>query len=81
VEEINSSEYGLQAGIFTNRMKDVFFAFKHIDCGGVVVNDVPTYRADHQPYGGTKNSGLKREGVRYSIEDMTELKILSMNLK
>ena len=81
VEEINNSEYGLQAGIFTNRMTDVFYAFKHIDCGGVVVNDVPTYRADHQPYGGMKNSGLGREGIRYTIEDMTDIKILSMNLR
>ncbi len=81
VDEINNSEYGLQAGIFTNRMRDVFYAFKYIECGGVVINDIPTYRADHQPYGGMKNSGLGREGVRYSIEDMTEIKILSMNLK
>lgn len=81
IAEINDSEYGLQAGVFTNRLKDVFYAFKHIQCGGVVVNDIPTYRADHQPYGGMKNSGLGREGVRYSIEDMTEIKILSMNLK
>jgi glyceraldehyde-3-phosphate dehydrogenase (NADP+) len=81
VDEINDSEYGLQAGIFTNRTRDIFYAFKYIECGGVVVNDIPTYRADHQPYGGMKNSGLKREGVRYSIEDMTEIKILSMNLK
>ncbi len=81
VDEINDSEYGLQAGIFTNRMKDIFYAFKNVECGGVVINDVPTYRADHQPYGGMKNSGLGREGVRYSIEDMTELKILSINLK
>ncbi len=81
VDEINDSVYGLQAGIFTNRLKDVFYAFKYIETGGVVVNDVPTYRADHQPYGGTKDSGLGREGVRYAIEDMTEVKILSMNLK
>lgn len=81
VAQINDSEYGLQAGIFTNRMKDVFYAFKNIEAGGVVVNDIPTYRADHQPYGGVKNSGLGREGIRYSIEDMTEIKILSMNLK
>ncbi len=81
VDEINNSDYGLQAGIFTNNMKDIFYAFKNIECGGVVVNDIPTYRADHQPYGGVKNSGLGREGVRYSIEDMTEIKILSMNLK
>jgi len=81
VDEINNSVYGLQAGIFTNRIRDVFYAFKHIECGGVVINDIPTYRADHQPYGGMKDSGLGREGVRYSIEDMAEVKILSMNLK
>jgi glyceraldehyde-3-phosphate dehydrogenase (NADP+) len=81
VAEINNSIYGLQAGIFTNRLKDAFYAFNHIDCGGVVINDVPTYRADHQPYGGMKDSGLGREGIRYSIEDMTEIKILSLNLK
>jgi len=81
VDEINNSKYGLQAGIFTNRMNDVFYAFKNIECGGVVINDIPTYRADHQPYGGTKLSGIGREGVRYAIEDMTEIKILSMNLK
>lgn len=81
VDEINNSEYGLQAGVFTNRMKDVFYAYKYIECGGVVINDIPTYRADHQPYGGVKHSGLGREGIRYSIEDMTELKILSMNFK
>jgi glyceraldehyde-3-phosphate dehydrogenase (NADP+) len=81
VDEINDSEYGLQAGFFTNRIKDIFYAFKYIECGGVVINDIPTYRADHQPYGGMKNSGVGREGVRYSIEDMTEIKILSMNLK
>ena len=81
VDRINDSEYGLQAGVFTNRIKDIFYAFKYIDTGGVVINDIPTYRADHQPYGGMKKSGVGREGVRYAIEDMTEIKILSMNLK
>ncbi|MCP4683831.1 MAG: aldehyde dehydrogenase family protein [bacterium] len=81
VSEINNSFYGLQAGVFTNRLKDVFHAFNYIDAGGIVVNDVPTYRADHQPYGGMKDSGIGREGIRYTIEDMTEIKILAMNLK
>ncbi|MFQ6008120.1 MAG: aldehyde dehydrogenase family protein [Candidatus Zixiibacteriota bacterium] len=81
VDEINNSVYGLQAGIFTYRLKDIFYAFKHIECGGVVVNDIPTYRADHQPYGGMKHSGLGREGVRYAIEDMTDVKISSVNLR
>jgi len=81
VDKINDSEFGLQAGVFTNRLKDVFYAFNHIDAGGIVINDVPTFRADQQPYGGVKNSGLGREGIRFTIEDMTEIKILSMNLK
>lgn len=81
IGEINNSEYGLQAGIFTNRLKDIFYAFKHLEVGGVMINDVSTYRADHQPYGGMKKSGVGREGVRYAIEDMTEVKILGLNLK
>lgn len=81
VDEINNSEYGLQAGIFTQRIKDIWHAFERIECGGVVVNDIPTYRADHQPYGGMKKSGVGREGVRYGIEDQTDIKILSLNLK
>jgi glyceraldehyde-3-phosphate dehydrogenase (NADP+) len=81
VRMINDSPFGLQAGLFTNRLTDVFYAFQHIDAGGVVVNDVPTFRADQQPYGGVKDSGVGREGVRYAIEDMTEIKILSMNLR
>jgi len=81
VAKINDSAYGLQAGIFTNRMNDIWYAFEQIETGGVVVNDVSTYRADHQPYGGTKDSGFGREGIRYSIEDYTEIKILSMNLR
>ncbi len=81
VDEINNSEYGLQAGVFTQRIKDIFYAYERIECGGVVVNDIPTYRADHQPYGGMKNSGVGREGVKYAIEDQTDVKILSLNLK
>ncbi len=81
INEINNSEYGLQAGIFTNRVKDIFYAFKHLEVGGVMINDISTYRADHQPYGGMKKSGVGREGVRYAIEDMTEIKILGINLK
>ena len=81
IAEINNSRFGLQAGIFTQRIKDIFYAFKYIECGGVMINDVPTYRADHMPYGGAKKSGLGREGIRYGIEDMTEIKILGLNLK
>ncbi|HOD66520.1 MAG TPA: aldehyde dehydrogenase family protein [candidate division Zixibacteria bacterium] len=81
VDAINDSDYGLQAGIFTQRIKDIWYAFERIEAGGVVVNDIPTYRADHQPYGGMKSSGVGREGVRYAIQDQTEVKILSLNLK
>lgn len=81
IKKVNDSDFGLQAGIFTNRLKDVFYAFNHVDAGGIVINDVPTFRADQQPYGGIKNSGIGREGIRYTIDDMTEIKVLSMNLK
>ncbi|HPC12184.1 MAG TPA: aldehyde dehydrogenase family protein, partial [candidate division Zixibacteria bacterium] len=81
VDATNDSDYGLQAGIFTQRIKDIWYAFERIEAGGVVVNDIPTYRADHQPYGGMKSSGVGREGVRYAIQDQTEVKILSLNLK
>jgi glyceraldehyde-3-phosphate dehydrogenase (NADP+) len=79
VESVNRSDYGLQAGIFTNRMNDIMYAFKRVETGGVIINDVPTYRVDHMPYGGVKNSGIGREGVRYAIEDMTEPKLLALN--
>lgn len=81
VAAINDSEYGLQAGIFTHRVKDIFYAFKHVDTGGVMINDISTWRADHMPYGGVKKSGMGREGIKYAIEDMTEIKILGLNLK
>ncbi len=81
INEINRSEYGLQAGVFTNRVKDIFYAFKYLEVGGVMINDISTYRADHQPYGGMKKSGVGREGLKYAIEDMTEIKILGLNLK
>ncbi len=73
---INDSRFGLQAGIFTNDLANAWAAFERLEVGGVIVNDVPTYRIDHMPYGGSKDSGLGREGVRYAIEDMTELRIM-----
>jgi len=79
IDKINDSEFGLQAGIFTNRMNDIIYAFKRIETGGVIINDVPTYRVDQMPYGGVKSSGMGREGVRYAIEDMTEPKLLAIN--
>ena len=80
LEEINDSIYGLQAGVYTNDVNKAFKAFKTLDVGGVIINDVPTYRADHMPYGGVKESGTGREGLRYAIEEMTELKTMIFNL-
>ncbi|NIM20022.1 MAG: aldehyde dehydrogenase family protein [Candidatus Latescibacteria bacterium] len=80
VEAVNDSRYGLQAGIFTNRFNDIWRVFEGVETGGVVVNDVPTYRADQMPYGGVKESGMGREGLRFAIEEMTEIKILAVNL-
>ncbi|MBM3312633.1 MAG: aldehyde dehydrogenase family protein [Candidatus Aminicenantes bacterium] len=77
----NDSTYGLQAGVFTNDLKKAFAAYETLDVGGVIVNDIPTFRIDHMPYGGVKQSGVGREGVRYAIEEMTELKLLALNLK
>jgi len=76
VSRVNDSRFGLQAGVFTNDLAHAWSAFEELAVGGVIVNDVPTYRIDHMPYGGTKDSGMGREGVRYAIEDMTELRIM-----
>jgi glyceraldehyde-3-phosphate dehydrogenase (NADP+) len=77
--ELNQSVYGLQAGVFTNDLERTFTAFDRAEVGGLIVNDVPTWRIDHMPYGGVKDSGLGREGPRYTIEEMTELKLLVIN--
>lgn len=81
ITRVNDSPYGLQAGVFSRDMKLVFRAFEEIRVGGVMANDVPTYRTDQMPYGGTKDSGQGREGLRYSIEEMTERKLLVLNLR
>ena len=80
LEQVNDSPYGLQAGVFTRDTKAAFRAFEKLEVGGVIVNDVPSFRVDHMPYGGVKDSGLGREGARYAIEEMTERKILVLNL-
>jgi acyl-CoA reductase-like NAD-dependent aldehyde dehydrogenase len=77
---INDSPYGLQAGVFTKDLKKAFQAFRDLDVGTVLINEIPTFRADHMPYGGVKDSGLGREGLRYAIDDMTEIKLLVLNL-
>lgn len=78
VARVNDSPYGLQAGIFTRDVSNILYAYERIEVGGLVVNDIPTYRVDHMPYGGVKMSGLGREGVRYAIEEMTEPRLLIM---
>ena len=75
----DASAFGLQAGLFTHDLRVVEQAFDGIDVGGLIVNDVPTFRVDHMPYGGVKGSGTGREGLRYAIEEMTELKLLAFN--
>lgn len=77
----NDTRYGLQASIFTNDIAKINKAYKVLEFGGVVVNDVPTYRVDHMPYGGIKDSGMGKEGPRYAIEEMTELKLMVINMK
>jgi glyceraldehyde-3-phosphate dehydrogenase (NADP+) len=73
---VNDSSFGLQTGVFTNDLTGAWNAFAELEVGGVMINDVPTYRIDHMPYGGVKDSGLGREGLRYAMEDMTEIRIM-----
>jgi acyl-CoA reductase-like NAD-dependent aldehyde dehydrogenase len=81
IRQVNSSAYGLQAGIFTRDAKLMFTAYEELEVGGLIAGDVPSFRIDHMPYGGVKDSGLGREGLRYAIEEMTEPKLLVMNLR
>ena len=76
ITRVNDSMFGLQTGVFTNDLAGAWRAFGELEVGGVIVNDVPTYRIDNMPYGGVKDSGLGREGVRWAIEDMTEIRIM-----
>ncbi|HKL38459.1 MAG TPA: aldehyde dehydrogenase family protein [Bacteroidales bacterium] len=76
VEEVNNSDYGLQAGVFTNNLVEINAAFDRLEVGGVIINHVPTFRVDHMPYGGMKDSGFGREGIKYSIHEMMEPKLL-----
>jgi glyceraldehyde-3-phosphate dehydrogenase (NADP+) len=78
---VNDSPYGLQAGIFTRDAGRIFRAFEALEVGGVIVDDAPTFRVDHMPYGGEKASGLGREGVRYAIEEMTQPRILALKTR
>ncbi len=77
---INDSPYGLQAGVFTSDIKRVMDAWDRVEVGGLHINSVSTFRVDHMPYGGVKASGYGREGIKYAIEDMTELRLMTLNL-
>ncbi len=79
VRVTNDSIYGLQAGVFTKDINHAMYAFNELEVGGVIINDVPSLRVDSMPYGGIKDSGLGREGIRYAMEDMTEMKVLVLN--
>lgn len=81
LRQLNDSPYGLQAGLFTRDAKLIFQAYEELDVGGLIAGDVPTFRIEHMPYGGVKDSGLGREGLRYAIAEMTEPKLLVMNLR
>lgn len=76
IDQLNDSRFGLQAGVYTDSISEMNLAFEKIECGGVIINDVPTFRVDQMPYGGIKDSGFGREGLKYAIQDMMEPRIL-----
>ncbi len=80
IRRVNDSPFGLQAGVFTRDSKLLFSAFENLEVGGVIAGDMSSFRIDHMPYGGVKDSGIGREGLRYAIEEMTEPRILVLNL-
>jgi len=80
IKRINSGRFGLQAGVFTDSINEMNMAFNQLQVGGVIINDVPTFRVDHMPYGGIKDSGSGREGVKYAIMDMMEARLLVKNI-
>lgn len=81
ISYINDSDFGLQAGIFTNDIKNAFKASEQLEVGGVIINDIPTFRVDQMPYGGVKESGTGKEGLKYAMEEMTEMKLVVWNQK
>ncbi len=74
--DVNDSVYGLQAGVFTRDIFRIQQAWDELEVGGVVINDIPSWRVDHMPYGGVKESGIGREGVKFAMDDMTEIRLL-----
>lgn len=79
IEQVNDSQYGLQAGVFTTSVAEAMKAIRKLEVGGVIINDIPTFRVDHMPYGGVKESGTGREGIKYAVEEMTEIKLAILN--
>jgi acyl-CoA reductase-like NAD-dependent aldehyde dehydrogenase len=77
IARVNASDYGLQAGIYTRDLEKAFYAARRVQVGGFLINEVPAYRLDHMPYGGVKMSGMGREGPKYAIEEMTEMKLIA----
>jgi acyl-CoA reductase-like NAD-dependent aldehyde dehydrogenase len=80
LRQANDSKYGLQVGVFTKDINRVFKAIKYLNFGGVIINDTPNFRADHMPYGGNRQSGLGREGLRFAMEDMTNIQMVAIRL-
>ena len=78
IEKINNSKYGLNAGAYTNNFSHVLQFIKKVEAGGIIINDYPTFRVDQMPYGGVKESGLGREGLKYAIRELTEIKFISL---
>jgi glyceraldehyde-3-phosphate dehydrogenase (NADP+) len=76
IREVNRSRYGLQAGLFTNQLSQIKYAHEHLEVGALIINNIPGFRVDSMPYGGVKDSGIGREGIRYAMEEMTESRML-----
>jgi acyl-CoA reductase-like NAD-dependent aldehyde dehydrogenase len=79
IEKVNATPYGLHSSLFTQDLREAFLAAREIHAGGVLINDVPTFRSDLMPYGGMKESGLNREGIRWAMEHMTDQKTICFN--
>ncbi len=80
IQLVNKTNYGLQVGVFTNNLKNAWKVIENAEVGGVIINDIPTFRADNMPYGGVKGSGIGREGPKFAIEDYTEIKVVAFDL-
>jgi acyl-CoA reductase-like NAD-dependent aldehyde dehydrogenase len=78
LRQADATQFGLQVGVFTRDINRVFQAIKRLNFGGVIINDTPVFRGDHMPYGGNRQSGLGREGVRYAMEDMTNIQMVAI---